>query len=382
MPRGVHARHTSLLVAMGAGVTFFGETRDRLTLPGAGHGALLARTAWPLADAVRALISAGACAIRGVRGVASRTPPPRVPCRVARMNLSDNARGALFMVGAMAAFTINDAFLKGVSGSLPLEQAVFLRGLGTSALLFLMVRGARLRLPPLARDRWLLGLRSLAEVGAVWLFLTALFNMPFANAQALLQALPLAVTLASALFLAEKVGPRRWLAIAAGFGGVVLMIRPGAEGFTVYSVYVVGAVFLVAARDIILRKMSRDVPTSMIAFAGALGQMLFFGAFSLGRDWAPVDAGMLVYLAGSTVFVVAAHFLTVSAVRTGEIGAVAPFRYSSLVVALIIGLLVWGEWPDALTLAGAAVVIASGLVTLARQRKQRFTAPRPDAPIR
>lgn len=283
--------------------------------------------------------------------------------------LSDNARGALLMIASMALFTLNDACLKGLSDELPLMQALFLRGLAVSVLLGAvgMMRGG-LGIGRLRPDAGRLALRTVAEIAAAWFFLTALFHMPLANVSAILQVTPLAVTLAAALFLAEPVGWRRLLAIAIGFGGVLLIVRPGTEGFTIHSVYALLAVAMVTVRDLATRRMSRDLPSISVAFVTAVGVTAFAGLGALAGPWVPLRGETALQLGGAVVFVFVAYIASVATMRVGEVGFVAPFRYTSLLVALVIGLLAFGEWPDPLTLGGSAVVVATGLFTLFRER--------------
>ena len=291
--------------------------------------------------------------------------------------MSDNTRGALLMMAAMAAFTINDTFMKLLAGQMPLFQAIFLRGIATTAVFLLLAwRMGALRLPPTWRDRRLLALRTLAEIGAAGCFLTALFNMPLANATAILQSLPLAVTLAGALFLREPVGPRRWSAIAIGFVGVMLIVRPGAEGFTGYSLLALAAVGFVTLRDIVTRQMSTALPSVTVALAASVGVMAAFGLAALPGPWVTPTPAMLGALCGAAVFVIAGYLLGVLVMRRGEIGFISPFRYTSLVWALVLGWLVFGDWPEPLTLMGAAIVVATGSFTLWRAARKRAPAAR------
>ena len=285
------------------------------------------------------------------------------------MALSDNARGALLMIGSMTGFTVNDTFMKSLSGELPLAQAIFLRGCATTVLLFALAATLgqlRLRLP--RQDAGLLALRTAAEIGAVYFFLTALFNMPIANATAILQALPLAVTLAGALVFGERIGWRRMTAILAGFAGVLLIVRPGTEGFTIYSLYVLGAVACVTVRDLAVRRMSGALPSLTVAFVAAAGVTLTFAFVAALQPWQPVSSGAALRLGAAAVSILLAYILSVATMRVGEIAVVAPFRYTGLVVALILGWLVFDEWPAALTLAGAALIVASGVFTLWREQ--------------
>ena len=165
--------------------------------------------------------------------------------------MSPNLKGALLMMASMACFTVNDAFLKATGGALPLFQLLFLRGILATTLIALLAysRGA-LTLGVSRRDGWLIAGRSASEIGAAYFFVTALLNMPFANVTAILQILPLAVTLGAALFFNEPVGWRRFLAIGVGFAGMLLIVRPGTDGFTVWSVYALITVVFVTARDL------------------------------------------------------------------------------------------------------------------------------------
>ncbi|QBY02336.1 DMT family transporter [Rhodophyticola sp. CCM32] len=285
------------------------------------------------------------------------------------MGKSPNLKGALFMMASMAGFTLNDAFVKLLAGDLPLFQIVFLRGVTTTAMMAAMVwamGGLSFRIP--RGDRGRVAMRTVAEIGAMIAFLTALINMPLANASAILAALPLTVTLAAHVFLGEPVGWRRLLAILIGFGGVLLIIQPGGSGFNIYALAALLAVMLVTTRDLVTRRLSADVPSTGVAVITAAAVGLCGGALSLGTSWQPVDmkaAGLV--LAASTVIIVA-YLFSIMVMRVGEIGFVAPFRYTALIWALILGWLIFGEWPDNLTLLGSAIVVATGLFTLWREQ--------------
>jgi drug/metabolite transporter (DMT)-like permease len=283
---------------------------------------------------------------------------------------SPNMRGAVLMMASMIAFTINDAYMKSLSDEVPLFQAVFLRGLATCAFLAFMAwrTGAfRVRIP--RRDLGLVGIRSLAEVVAAYLFISALFNMPIANVTAILQALPLTVTLASAVVFREALGWRRMSAILVGFLGVLLIVRPGADGFNFYSVYAVLAVLVVTVRDLAARRLSVEVPSMAVALSAAVAVALFSGIASIGSEWVPVSGKAAWQLSGATLFIVGGYLFSVMTMRVGAIDFVAPFRYTSLLCALILGLFVFGEWPDQLTLIGSTIVVATGAFTLYRERR-------------
>lgn len=284
--------------------------------------------------------------------------------------LSDNMRGALLMMGGMAAFTFNDACMKALSGEVPFFQALFLRGVGTIIFLFalaLMLGGLRWRFP--LRDWGLTVVRTLAEIGAAYFFITALFHAKLANVTAIIQAIPLSVTLAGALFLGERVGWRRWTAILIGFSGVLLIVRPGTEGFTIYSVYALIAVAFVTSRDLVTRRLSTAVPSMTVALVAAIGVTLFAGIGAAGGTWVAMSGASVLKLAGATGFIIGGYLFSVMAMRVGEVAVVAPFRYTALIWALGLGALVFGEWPSGLTLVGAAIVVGTGVYTFYRERR-------------
>ncbi|MEQ8603371.1 MAG: DMT family transporter [Marivibrio sp.] len=292
----------------------------------------------------------------------------------ARGPLSDNVKGALLMIGSMAGFAANDALIKLASAEMGLFQAILLRGVAASLLIagLAAALGAFRRAPP-RRDWKILALRSAGEVGATLCFLTALFNMPIANATAILQALPLAVTLAGALFLGEAVGWRRYLAIAVGFAGVLIIVRPGAEGFNSYALFAVAAVGFVVLRDLTTRRLSPETPSLLAASLTAVVITIVGGlGVALTGEWAALDAGRvdaLAALAGAAVFIFFGYLFSIMTMRQGEVAFVAPFRYTNLIWAILLGLFVFGEVPDVYMMTGAAIVVGTGLYTFYRERR-------------
>ena len=286
------------------------------------------------------------------------------------MSISDNTRGALIMVVAMCTFTFNDAFMKALSDEVPLFQAILFRGMAAAVFLTILCRiMGHLRFDFPARDWMLMLLRTAGEVGGTYFFLIALFNMPIANVSAILQALPLSVSLAAALFLREPLGWRRITAIAVGFVGVLMIIQPGGADFSSYRLYAVASVGCVTLRDVAVRRMSRAVPSVLVALVAAIGVTTMGAIGSLFIDWVPFTTKSALQLTGASLCLIFGYIGSVAAMRVGEIAFVAPFRYSSLLVALTLGVVVFGEWPNALALAGAALVVAMGLFTLYRETR-------------
>jgi len=288
------------------------------------------------------------------------------------MTLSPNLQGALYMMGSMAAFTFNDASVKLLAPEMPLFQIIFLRGVLTTGLIVALAYAMGLRSLHIPRgDRRLVAGRTLAELGGMVAFLTALLNMPLANISAFLMSLPLTVTLAAAVFLGEPVGWRRLLAILVGLIGVLMIVQPGAAGFNSYSLLVLLAVAMFTTRDILTRQLSDAVPSLAVAVITAASVAAFGGLMTIPQDWAAVTprGGVLVALAAT--FIVAGYLLSIMVMRVGEVSFVAPFRYTILIWALALGWYLFGDWPDRLTLAGAGIVVATGIFTIYRESRVR-----------
>lgn len=293
--------------------------------------------------------------------------------------MSDNLRGMILMVAAMAGFALEDMFIKTVSAVLPTGQILAMLGLG-GALIFaaLATRRGDTVFSPLFFLRPVM-LRNLAEVIGTMGFVTAIVLTPLSSASAILQATPLMVTFGAALFFREAVGWRRSLAIAIGFAGVLMIIRPGMEGFRPASLFAVLGVAGLATRDLATRAVPRSVSSMVLstyAFAMLVPTGLILLAFSGGAHLP--DAVSLAQLGGGLFVGVLAYYAIVAAMRVGEVAVVTPFRYTRLIFALVIGVLVFDEAPDFWTLGGATLIIGSGLYTLMRElrlgRRRHATA--------
>jgi len=288
------------------------------------------------------------------------------------MTRNANLTGAAYMMASMACFTVNDVFVKLVAETVPLYQMIFLRGVATTLMMAVTVHffgGLRLRIP--RGDRAKVTFRTLFELATVICFLTALINMPIANATAILAALPLAVTLGAWLVFGDPVGWRRLLAIGIGFLGVMLIVQPGTDGFNVYSLWALLAVVMITGRDLCTRALSADVPSMGVAVITAAAIALFGGALSLSEPWVAIDLREAALILAAAVFIIGGYVFSVLVMRVGEISFTAPFRYTSLVAALIFGVVVFGEFPNALALFGASVVVGTGLFTFWREQRAR-----------
>jgi drug/metabolite transporter (DMT)-like permease len=281
-----------------------------------------------------------------------------------------NLRGAAFMVASMAGFAAEDAFIKAAARHMPLGEVVTIVGLvGTLAFAAMTLRSGQPLWHPVMRSRPLV-VRSALEIAGRLFHALAITLTPISAASAILQASPLVVVAGAALIFGEKVGTRRWLAILAGFGGVILILRPGTDGFELLSLLAVAGTLGFAGRDLATRAAPKVLSNLQLGVAG-FTMLTIAGAIILAASGAPVlpEARALALVAGAAVFAIAGYHALTVAMRTGEIGAVAPFRYTRLVFALVVGVMIFGERPDILTLAGAAIVVVSGLLALLPGRR-------------
>jgi drug/metabolite transporter (DMT)-like permease len=286
------------------------------------------------------------------------------------MKLSENTIGALLMMASMAAYTLNDTLMKSLSGHVPLFQVIFLRGCLTSAAVAVIAwRMGAFTKRVSRRDTGAIFLRVLGEVGGTYFFLTALYHMPLANVTSLLQALPLAITLTAALVFRERIGLPRLGAITVGFIGVMLIVRPGAEGFNVYALYWLAAVGCLTLRDLATRSLSRQTSSMLVTFATSITVMTVFGLGALGGEWVPLGRADWLTICGAATLIVGGYLTSIMVVRVGDIGFTAPFRYTAILWALLLGWLAFGDWPAPIVLVGAGIVVASGLFTLYREAR-------------
>ncbi|KQV27669.1 hypothetical protein ASC97_04650 [Rhizobium sp. Root1203] len=288
------------------------------------------------------------------------------------MSRSRNTEGAIYMTSAMAGFSASDALSKSVVAYMNAGQLMCLRGLITSILVYLIARkmGALRSLKVVLKPMVIV--RVVCEMLAAVTYITALGMMPIANASAILQSLPLVVTFGAALFFREPVGWRRWSAILVGLIGVIIIIRPGPEGFTAAALLCVASVLVTAGRDLATRSVDPEIPSLMITVVTAVSVSIF-GAMliPLLGGWRPVSATSLSHIALAAVLVLVGYQSVILAMRTGEISFVAPLRYTSLIFSALLGFFFFAEIPDGWTLMGAAIVIASGLYTFYREAKRR-----------
>lgn len=274
------------------------------------------------------------------------------------------------MVASMAGFAVEDMFLKSASRQMSLGLVVTVLGLTGMAFFALWARRrgeavfpAALLTPPLL-------IRSGFEIAGRLFYALAVALTPLSTASAILQATPLVVMLGAAMLFRERIGWRRWLAVAIGFAGVLTILRPGLSGFDALSLLAVTAMLGFAGRDLATRAAPPALSNAQLGVVGYLmftiaGLLLLVFLGDAGMPPAPALAQSLA----AAIFGIAGYAFLTAAMRTGEVGAVTPFRYTRLVFAMILGFAVFAERPDAMTLLGAALVVGSGLFILTRKRR-------------
>lgn len=283
------------------------------------------------------------------------------------MTLTDNQRGALFMTASMAGFAVEDVFVKAAAQTLPLGQVLLTIGLlGMLSFSAMAARHGEALLPRAFLSRAML-VRSGFEITGRLFYGLAITLTALSTTSAILQATPLVVVAGAAAVFGEKVSPQRWLAVLVGFLGVLVILRPGSD-FSALSLLAVVGLLGFAGRDLATRAAPKGLSNRQL---GALGfaMLATAGAILLvvsGGVKAPSGVA-LAYLSGGTVFGMVGYHALTYAMRTGEVSAVTPFRYTRLIFAMVLAMVLFGERPDLATWIGAALVVGSGLFALTRR---------------
>ena len=273
------------------------------------------------------------------------------------------------MVAAMAGFAVEDLFLKASARVLPLGQVMVVMGLCGVLVFAFMARAAGETPAPRAFLAPAMLARSGFEVAGRLFYALAVALTPLSSASAILQATPLVVIAGAALMFHERVSAARWAAVAVGFCGMLMILRPGVEGFSAMSLLAVAGTLGFAGRDLATRAAPKGLSNRQL---GVLGFAMLAVAGTLILGWTGgarlPSAHEALLIAGTTAFGIAGYHALTAAMRTGEVGAVTPFRYTRLVFALILAVVILHERPDGMTLAGAALIVAAGIFGLTRRR--------------
>ena len=282
----------------------------------------------------------------------------------------ENLRGIAAISICNLVFLIGDMQVKLASTELPLGEIIFLRGCLATVLLCLVIAVSGIRIHPAMIANRALVLRTISEIGSSYLYFLALFHISIANTNTILQVVPLMVTASAAIWLKDHVGWRRWTAIAVGFVGVLVVIRPGLAGFNSFSLFALGSAAFIALRDMATRVMSPRLPTLLVALVAAatVGVSGPIYGVLLGEHWIVPSGRAAALVAGASVFLIGGYLTAIDFMRHGDIAVVAPFRYTVIIWAVIAGYLVWHEVPDMAMVIGTFVIIATGVYTFHRER--------------
>ena len=283
--------------------------------------------------------------------------------------MTSNLRGSLFMIASMAGFAVEDAVLKTISQSMAVGQVLAMMGLiGVAVFAGLALRAGDAPLPRAALTRTM-ALRSGFEIAGRLFYALAVALTPISSASAILQATPLVVVLGAALIFGERVSPGRWALIVLGFAGVLVILRPGVAGFSPLSLLALVGMVGFAGRDLATRAAPLNLSNAQLGVAGYL-MLTLSGLIILtvtGHTALP-SARVLCLLIIGAGFGIAAYAALTTAMRTGAVAAVTPFRYTRLLFAMVLGVTLFGERPDAATLAGSAIIVACGIILLSQRR--------------
>jgi drug/metabolite transporter (DMT)-like permease len=286
----------------------------------------------------------------------------------------DNRRGILAMSASVVVFIFNDALIKLAAETMPPLQAIGLRGCFATlwCVLALMIRGELRHARHLAH-RWV-GVRGVLEATASISYLIALFYIPFAIATAVNLSTPLFLAVLAVLLLGEAVGWRRWTAIGVGFVGVLMVIQPRPGDVNVWTWLVVFASFVGASRDVIARWVPPQVPTLVVSLSSAVTLAAVGCVWATIEGWQPMSTRGVLLVMGSSLLLASGYQFVMISVRSGaEFSVIGSFRYASVLWAIAIGYVIWGDVPNPLAFAGIAVVVGSGLYILHRERVRRAT---------
>ena len=287
---------------------------------------------------------------------------------------TDNLSGILWMLFSMATFAAGDVGIKLLAGVMPPGQIMGSLGLLGTALFAAWTKARGLTVLPPALLHPAVAMRYISEIVAGCGMVLALTLTPLSLVTAILQAAPLVVAMGAALVFGERVGWRRWSAIAVGFCGVLLIVRPGSEGFNSFSLLALVAVLFVVLRDISTRRLNAQIPSIFVSLLTSVAVTVLAAVMAPTMEWRPLSGHALALLGTAAVCVIFGYIFSVKAMRVGEIAFVAPFRYTIMIWAILLGIFVFNDYPSQWTLIGAAIIVGTGVYSFYRERKRRILA--------
>ena len=284
--------------------------------------------------------------------------------------VNPSIKGAALMSLCTACYVVSDVFMKYVSREIDLYQITFLRGFIVTLILlvFCFILKVSLKIPS-NKDKIIILLRSVFEVLMIYSFLTALFNMNIANANAVLQLIPLVVLFGSFLFLGKQLKQNEIIAVFFGLIGAIIVIRPGASDFNFYSIFALLAVASMSVRDLVTVNLNKKIPSLLVAFYSSL--LITIVSFLLSSEkvgFMELKNPMFIFY--SAVLVSIGYIAAVAAMRFGEVTFVSPFRYTALLWAIVLGFLFFSEIPKLTTIFGGLIIIFAGIYLVYKEKNK------------
>ena len=288
--------------------------------------------------------------------------------------IQNSKRGIILLLSAMALYVVNDSLVKLATKLYPVGQILVVRGIFASVLMLgIIISGGHLNKLKDTFEKFIL-IRAIAEALVALCFITALTHLPIADLTAIMQTTSIIIVVITAATGINRVPPSLWIAVLVGFCGVLLMVKPGGSDFNIYTLIGLLTTFFVATRDLITRKISPAIPTAIVSLTTTLS-VVVIGMIPGMDDWAPFEWRETLYLLAAALFVTIGNLCAVKAHRIAAPSVLSPFRYSILVWAFLSGLLIFGDWPDLLSLIGTGLIVAAGLYTIhAEHKKSQTTA--------
>lgn len=288
----------------------------------------------------------------------------------------NNIKAASFVIIAMTMITTNDAIIKHLTQVFNIGQIMFLRGLLVCVLFALIMRVRQQ--PVFTRQsfhRWNI-IRALLELAATFTFLTGLSLLPLATASTLGFSSPIFLAILASVILGERVGMLRWLVIIVGFSGVLIITNPFHDDISWAVIFPVVCAFIVALRDIVIRYVPDNIPSLHVAFTNAWVVTIGGGIVSLFQGWGEADWTWYLWFFGLSCAIFAGYFFYIEGSRLGELSFIGPFKYTSVLLAILFGLIFWNEVPGWPVLIGAAIIVLSGVLLLTGEKRRATRAER------
>lgn len=288
----------------------------------------------------------------------------------------NNFKAAFLVVIAMTLITTNDAIIKHLTEVFEIGQVMFLRGLMV-CVLFALVMLVK-RQPVIIKasfHHWNI-IRAFLELAATFAFLTGLSLLPLATASTLGFSSPIFLAVLAAIFLGERVSLGRWLIILSGFAGVIIISNPFNESASWAVIFPITCAFFVALRDIAIRYVPNNIPSLQVAFTNAWVVMLGGGLMSVFQGWGSADLSWYLWFLALAIAIFGGYYFYIEGTRRGELSFIGPFKYVSVLLAILFGYLLWGETPSASMLLGAAIIVLSGVLLLTGEKRKASRAER------